>query len=90
MVITPRPRKTSIRIGTHFGLCLADCGTGGVYRDDTPMLVDVAVEVDDPVGRVDEPPIGGLPALGSCPGLVPFGVTRPPVLRLGGATKKRV
>jgi len=88
IVTTPRPRNTSIRIGTHFGLSRTEWGIGGVYRDDMPTWVEVDVPV--PEREAPLPPIGGAPALGSCPGLVPFGVTRPPVLRLGGATKKRV
>lgn len=61
---------------------MTDCGIGGVYRDDglTPT---------DALGP-ELAPSGAAPALGKVPGLVPFGVTRPPVLRLGGATRKRV
>ena len=91
MQTTPITSSDSIRIGTHFGLSRSDLGIGGVYRDDDATLCEELCEpvVDD--DRVEEVlPTGIEPAVGSCPGLVPLGVTRPPVLRLGGATRVRV
>ena len=74
-------------IGSHVGLSFTDRGTGGVYRDDwrAPVVVSVVMP---PVFAAVREPIGAAPARGNWPGLVPLGVTRPPVLRLGGATKK--
>ncbi len=79
MINAPMINKATIRIGTQRGLSRTERGIGGVYRDEaaTPAA-DVPLI------------IGGGPALGNCPGLVPLGVVLPPVLRLGGATRKGV
>ena len=79
----PSPSSVNISTGTHGGLTLAVFGMGGVYRD------EMSGPPEDPPRAFD----GGAPAVGTpegrSPGLVPFGVTRLPALRLGGATRRR-
>jgi len=85
--MTPSTSRAIISIGTHFGLSFIDFGIGGVYLDEELTPVVAVRDADEP----EELPRGAFVARGSCPGLVPLGVTRlPPVLRFGGATSKRV
>ena len=76
IVRPPAPISTAIRIGTQRGLSRSSRGTGGVYRVDAATRLPAAA---DPDADVDE-------AGRESPGLVPFGVTRPVVFLLGGAT----
>jgi hypothetical protein len=81
MTNPPIPISRNIRIGSHVGLSRSSFGTGGVYRDDA-ATPDPEPDVADPVDPDDE----DAAARGASPGLVPFGVTRPVVFLLGGAT----
>lgn len=77
IVRVPITSRVNIRMGTHFGLSLSESGAGGVYRDDA----------DTSPARVMPPVDGEEGDAGDWPGRVPLGVVRPPVLRLGGATR---
>jgi len=84
MRMPPMASRLIMSTGSQRGLSFSYLCTFGVYRDEASVAwCSCSVSLDEWAFRRG----AGAPAVGSPPGFVPLGVTRPlPVLRFGGAT----